>query len=203
MSLVKEYTYKEISYTVSVYLHYTNERALNGKSFHKITVDIKQFDYSKSVMADSSNDIKDSIAKAEEHAQTVINEHLEGPSKTQQTNQLLELGFTETKFSRKPIAPEQMPTEFPDYVIEAFDIMIADKFNISKKEATVYQKEVVAKILQIAKSKKIKGITSQYLFDNNLLDIEKTYRKAGWDVTYHKPDYTESSFPEFFIFKQK
>ena len=45
-----------------------------------------------------------------------------------------------------------------------------------------------------------KDVTRSTLFDNNWLDIEPIYRRAGWVVEYDKPAYCED-YPATFTFK--
>ena len=42
-------------------------------------------------------------------------------------------------------------------------------------------------------------VTRATIFDNNWLDIEPTYRKAGWKVIYDGPAYCEN-YPATFTF---
>jgi hypothetical protein len=46
------------------------------------------------------------------------------------------------------------------------------------------------------------GSTRQQVFDNNWLDVEDIFRKAGWKVNYEKPAYNES-YPASFKFQQQ
>lgn len=41
----------------------------------------------------------------------------------------------------------------------------------------------------------------QFIFDKHWLDIEDTYRKAGWNVEYDKPGYCEN-YDAYFVFSK-
>lgn len=100
----------------------------------------------------------------------------------------------------QPIKPSQVikakKDGLPDFVIEAFNGLIAKNFNGSY--STVQQDEVLSVIL----SKMPEGSTRQQVFDNNWLDVEDIFRKAGWEVNYDKPAYNESH-PATFKFQQQ
>jgi hypothetical protein len=46
-----------------------------------------------------------------------------------------------------------------------------------------------------------KGLKKQQIFDDNLLDVEEVYEKAGWKVEYDKPAFNES-YPATFTFRR-
>lgn len=73
--------------------------------------------------------------------------------------------------------------EFPDFIIQAFNECISEAS--IKKSSTVLQKDVLKRIKQIS------GKDSREVLDNNWLDVEDYYRKAGWKVHYDKPGYNE------------
>ena len=81
----------------------------------------------------------------------------------------------------------------PSIVFEVFNKLIAKNF--SGTRAIVYQKDAM-ELLTAA------GISRQEIHDNHWLDVEDSYRKVGWEVTYDKPDYTEN-YKAFFIFEKK
>lgn len=43
--------------------------------------------------------------------------------------------------------------------------------------------------------------TSDFLFSNNFLDIEGSYRQEGWNVTFEKSGYNET-FDDYFVFEK-
>lgn len=97
-----------------------------------------------------------------------------------------------------PIAPSEVAdlktTLIPEYVFNAFNHMIAKKWNGSSSSFT--QDAVIDKICET------QTVDRQYLFSNNYLDVEDSYRKAGWVVEYDKPAYNET-YEAMFTFKKK
>ena len=87
----------------------------------------------------------------------------------------------------KPISPREVVTlkasSIPDEVFEAFNELIAENFWNGYSSFT--EKKVVARIVK-------KGISSTKAYENNWLDVEKFYEKAGWKVDYDKPGFNES-----------
>ncbi len=80
---------------------------------------------------------------------------------------------------------------FPPFVVQAFNECIEEsKTNHSDD---VLRKTVVARI------KKLGSVTDKDIMDNNWLDVEEFYRKAGWKVSYNKPPYNES-YEAYFTF---
>jgi len=102
----------------------------------------------------------------------------------------------------KPIAPNDMSLEkkisIPDEVIEAFNELIVE--NWKKDEATVKQKDAVARIVKKLPEFKRKRTE---LFELGYLDVEKVFRGAGWVVEYESPDRGDSGFDEYFTFRRK
>ena len=98
----------------------------------------------------------------------------------------------------QPITPDeavQRKSEgLPDYVLEGFNEMISRRID-TQKRARFTQNEVIDVILGLAPE----HVTRHTLFENKWLDVEKTYRDAGWHVKYDKPDYTES-YAAYFVF---
>lgn len=96
--------------------------------------------------------------------------------------------------SIKPITPKEIAlvkqTVFPEFVIKSFNELIAA--NYSDGSSTVMQKEVVIKIKEYEFAK----------FNNDWLNVEEIYRKAGWEVTYDGPGFNESYEPHY-IFRKK
>ena len=96
-----------------------------------------------------------------------------------------------------PITPAEATskklTSIPDYVIEAFNTLIAKHYD--GRSAVVKQEDVVAAIVT-------DGITRSMVFENHWLDVEDIFRNAGWDVEYDKPCYNES-YPATFTFTSK
>lgn len=99
----------------------------------------------------------------------------------------------------KPITPKQVDKEkssqFPDFVIESFNHLIAK--NWDGDCSVIEQDEVITLILARAPG----GIDRASVFDNHWLDVERFYEKAGWNVEYDKPAYSES-YKAHFIFRK-
>ena len=102
---------------------------------------------------------------------------------------------TPSKKRIKPISPKEASSlkreRIPDYVIEAFNEMIAKK--ATSGTVSFKQKDVVDLILKKAPE----GTTSSFLFENHFLDVEPIFIDAGWRVEYDKPGYNESYEPTF------
>lgn len=104
----------------------------------------------------------------------------------------------------KPIAPNEVTETkidiiFPDFVIEAFNYMIAQNFR--NGSATVAQDDVITKIFECGR-KAGERVTRNQIFDKCWLDVEDIYRAAGWKVKYDKPAYCES-YSAYFEFTKK
>lgn len=94
-------------------------------------------------------------------------------------------------FQIRPIGPDDVtPRGIPEFVIEAVNELIAEKYNGSS--FIIRQPEVI---------ERIKSKTAQD-FDFKWLDFEPLYRDAGWRVRYDKPAYNES-YEAFFEFSRK
>jgi hypothetical protein len=90
-----------------------------------------------------------------------------------------------------------------DPVVEqAVDALLAQNWN--GRSSKVYQKDIVAKILEIKafETEELKNEFTRKLFDEHMLDFEDIYRDAGWSVYYDKPGYNES-YEASFEFKKK
>lgn len=99
----------------------------------------------------------------------------------------------------KPISPKKIKQTFPDEVIQAFNNLLEAKGN--SRSITIYQDTAIDEILRVYKLAG-KSITRNQIFDNHWLDVEDTYRKAGWKVEFDKPAYCES-YKAYFVFSKK
>lgn len=84
-------------------------------------------------------------------------------------------------------------TSIPSDIFEVFNQHITENF--TGFSAVVYQDAIV-------KALEVRGLSRSDIYKYHWLDIEDSYRKAGWIVTYDKPGYNES-YEAFFVFKKK
>jgi hypothetical protein len=85
---------------------------------------------------------------------------------------------------RGPFSPREA-AEFqaeqqPDEVFVVFNALIARSLRNGK--ARVLQRDAVAQLIA-------GGMDRAEIFDQKLLDVEESYRTAGWKVEYDKPVY--------------
>jgi hypothetical protein len=95
----------------------------------------------------------------------------------------------------RPITPNEVETKIPDAIMEAFNELIAKRWN--GHQATVNLNELVALICD-----KMSLTNKQIIFDNHWLNVEDIYRKAGWIVKYDQPSYGDNVFEPYFIFRK-
>ena len=97
-----------------------------------------------------------------------------------------------------PIKPSEVSakktTLIPEKVFEVFNEMIAEVWD--GHSSTVIQKQASARIASAL------GITVPEVYAEHYLDIEESYRDAGWSVKYDKPGYCET-YEAFFVFSKK
>ena len=107
--------------------------------------------------------------------------------------------------SVQPIKPSEVgakkATLLPGFVIEAFNQIIAEKYNEQSKSATVKQDAVIARIIQLGTNGESSPSRNE-VFNNGWLEVETIFKAAGWKVEYTKPDYTES-FEPYYEFRAK
>lgn len=105
----------------------------------------------------------------------------------------------------KPISPDEAIAVkkdlLPGYVIEAFNQSIAHNFD--GRSATVYQGEIIGRILMLAAIAGDEGLTRDEIFNRKMLDVEPLYEAEGWKVEYDKPAYNETYEPSFRFTKKK
>ena len=81
---------------------------------------------------------------------------------------------------------------FPDFVIQAFNECIAESKANNSNEVT--QDAAVERIMKLG------SIERSAVFAEKFLDVEAFYRRTGWTVTFHKPQYYET-WKAYFVFK--
>ncbi len=105
----------------------------------------------------------------------------------------------------KPITPADIKKQqalrvFPDYVIEAFNNVIAKHMNTGTY-ARFTQNEVVEEILKCAFHGHGVELPRQEIFNQQMLDVEEIYRADGWKVDFDKGAYYEEN--SWFTFEWK
>lgn len=99
----------------------------------------------------------------------------------------------------KPISPDevgqQKTTQIPGEVFAAFNEVIAKHWSEGVSEFT--QDEVLANIVA-----RMPSTQRHEVLTNRWLDVEDSYRAAGWIVDYEKPGYNESGSARF-TFKRR
>lgn len=100
----------------------------------------------------------------------------------------------------KPIRPSDIPTSkkaaIPDFVIEAFNVLIAR--NYIKGRSTFTQNEVIEEILKtttnlVLTDKELR----EEIFQMGWLNVEDLFKAEGWRVEYDKPGYNEDYAARF------
>jgi hypothetical protein len=99
----------------------------------------------------------------------------------------------------RPVSPREaaeMQTEqIPDAVFGVFNELIAQ--NLYHGRSTVLQKDVVERLVE-------QGMDRGKIFEKHWLDVEDSYREAGWSVKYDKPVYWGGEdFDAYFEFTVK
>lgn len=96
----------------------------------------------------------------------------------------------------EPLTPNEVSKyridSIPSYVIDAFNKLIAKYWSEPNKQSIVMQDSAVQMIKELASQSLGLELTNNFIFDNNMLDIEALYRSKGWTVVYDKPAYNES-----------
>jgi hypothetical protein len=87
----------------------------------------------------------------------------------------------------KPVTPNEARKNFTYHptVVEAFNEVLIR--NAHRSAITILQKDIIKLV-----KKKNPDLTSEYIFANQLLDIESLFEQYGWKVNYNKPAYNES-----------
>ncbi len=99
--------------------------------------------------------------------------------------------------NRGPVSPveaaELHKIQIPEEVFSAFNSLIAEK--LRSGYARVLQKDVLALLED-------QGMDRNEIFEKHWLDVEDSYREAGWKVSYDRPVYyAGENFDAYFDFK--
>lgn len=98
-----------------------------------------------------------------------------------------------------PISPQEAKdaanVAIPNFVYGVFNGLITK--SLRNGRATVYQDDVIESLMQYLPEGKDRG----HIFEHGWLEVESSYRKAGWNVSYDKPiAWGGESFRAHFIF---
>lgn len=92
----------------------------------------------------------------------------------------------------KPIKPSEIAegkaSVIPDYVFDVFNREISKAY--ADGRSVVVQNAVVDALVK-------RGHDRNAVFNCGWLNVEESYRAAGWDVEYDKPGYNESGEAKF------
>lgn len=97
---------------------------------------------------------------------------------------------------RGPLTPaqaaEQQVQQIPDEVFGVFNTLITESLSLGR--AKVLQKDVLDQL-------EVQGMDRRDVFSKGWLEVEDSYRAAGWGVRYNKPvAYAGESFEPYFEF---
>lgn len=104
-----------------------------------------------------------------------------------------------------PITPKEVQkrrTEsIPEVVFEAFNEMITQEWDGHSANFTLQAVGRLA-LSKLKASGENRGLTFQGMCDKGWMDVESSYRKAGWSVDFDKPGYNET-YEANFTFSKK
>ena len=93
-----------------------------------------------------------------------------------------------------PISPNEINIELPDFVVQAVNNLLKEKYRGG--EVTLTAKEI------ITEGKKIGGDAAMVdWYEKKYMDFEEVFEVVGWTVSYHSPDRGGSDFESFYRFK--
>lgn len=95
----------------------------------------------------------------------------------------------------KPISPDEIKIELPDFVIEAVNEMIKRKyrggsFSFKAKELIALRNELNL------------GPKDKDWYQEKWMDFEEVFRESGWNVRYDRPGYNEN-YDDYYEFTPK
>lgn len=96
----------------------------------------------------------------------------------------------------RPIAPDEVIYNIPDFVIEAVNQMIRNKYR--GKSFSFTSKELIF----LGQSTGATGSNKDW-YNEKWMDFENLYRKMGWDVQYESAGYGDSDFDSYYTFTKK
>lgn len=96
----------------------------------------------------------------------------------------------------KPLSPDEVIPNIPDFVIQAVNQMIRNKYRGTS--FTFKAKELIA----LGRSKGSSDSNVDW-YKEKWMDFESLYRDAGWEVKYEQASYGDSNFDAYYEFKPK
>jgi hypothetical protein len=96
----------------------------------------------------------------------------------------------------KPISPDEVVYNIPDFVIESVNQMIRNKYR--GKSFSFKAKELIA----LGQSTGATGSNKDW-YEEKWMDFENIYREMGWDVNYEQASYGDSNFDAYYEFSPK
>lgn len=106
----------------------------------------------------------------------------------------------------KPITPDEVFQEIPDWVIKGANNCIRKHWVELSQESRFLQDELIEEIWKVFSMQHDSADYKAWkdkLFENHYLDIEPIYREVGWNVVYDSPAYCENYKPSFTFRKEK
>jgi len=89
----------------------------------------------------------------------------------------------------KPITPKELDStlgsDIPDVIITVVNEMLKKAYR-KGQSVTLLQKDIVREVVKRSE------YTSAQIYENNWMDFEPIFEKAGWRVDYDKPAYCET-----------
>lgn len=99
----------------------------------------------------------------------------------------------------KPISPEELMSNIPEFVINCINNLIRQKFNYFSKEAVIGQDVLIDDIVSAAE-KCGEYTNSTQIFSTGWLHFEDMYRDADWTV---RKSWNASSEKMEYVFEKK
>lgn len=98
-----------------------------------------------------------------------------------------------------PITPKELAKKvgchIPKDIIKAFNNYLEENSELDDNVVTCrIELDAIVKYIT-----KCTNFSSNDLYDKNYLDVEPVFRRAGWEVTFHKSPYYDTS-PSFYVF---
>lgn len=96
----------------------------------------------------------------------------------------------------KPLSPNEIVFDIPDFVIEAVNTLL--RKNYRGTECTIKAKDIIAEGQRLGKADSNKD-----WFQEKWMDFEKLFAAQGWKVEYESPSLGDSDFEAYYKFTPK